>query len=305
MSNTESITSYTQNVIKRDGAIQSFDTEKIIQAIYKAMLSVDINVIKSEHPEWFDKDYENTIVESCKEAFESEKKVVDWILEMGEIDFIPKNVVLEFIKNRFNNSLASIGISNVVSQGSVRRNTTLLAVAPTTSSAFILGQVSQSIEPLWSNCYVKDIDKMKITIKNPLLEKLLEEKGLNTREIWQGIRENDGSVQHLSEITDKEKEVFKTFAEIDQKVVIEQAAERQKYIDQGQSLNLMIDPSTPAKEVNALYLHAWKRGIKTFYYQHSMNAAQQFGRKKLKEVNLKQKEVDQDEPKNVCISCEA
>jgi ribonucleoside-diphosphate reductase alpha chain len=186
-----------------------------------------------------------------------------------------------------------------------RRNTTLLAVAPTTSSAFILGQVSQSIEPLWSNCYVKDIDKMKITIKNPLLEKLLEEKGLNTREIWQGIRENDGSVQHLSEITDKEKEIFKTFAEIDQKVIIEQAAERQKYIDQGQSLNLMIDPSTPAKEVNALYLHAWKRGIKTFYYQHSMNAAQQFGRKKLKEVNLKQKEVDQDEPKNVCISCEA
>ncbi len=186
-----------------------------------------------------------------------------------------------------------------------RRNTTLLAVAPTTSSAFILGQVSQSIEPLWSNCYVKDIDKMKITIKNPLLEKLLEEKGLNTREIWQGIRENDGSVQHLSEITDREKEIFKTFAEFDQKVIIEQAAERQKYIDQGQSLNLMIDPSTPAKEVNALYLHAWKRGIKTFYYQHSMNAAQQFGRKKLKEVNLKQKEVDQDEPKNVCISCEA
>lgn len=186
-----------------------------------------------------------------------------------------------------------------------RRNTTLLAVAPTTSSAFILGQVSQSIEPLWSNCYVKDIDKMKITIKNPLLEKLLEEKGLNTREVWQGIRENDGSVQHLSEITDKEKEIFKTFAEIDQKVIIEQAAERQKYIDQGQSLNLMIDPSIPAKEVNALYLHAWKRGIKTFYYQHSMNAAQQFGRKKLKEVNLKQKEVDQDEPKNVCISCEA
>lgn len=190
-------------------------------------------------------------------------------------------------------------------KGYGRRNTTLLAIAPTTSSAFILGQVSQSIEPLWSNCYVKDIDKMKITIKNPLLEKLLESKGLNTREIWQGIRENDGSVQHLTELAHEEKEVFKTFAEIDQKVVIEQAAERQKYIDQGQSLNLMIDPSIPAKEVNALYLHAWKRGIKTFYYQHSMNAAQQFGRKKLKEVSLKQKEVDQVENANVCISCEA
>lgn len=190
-------------------------------------------------------------------------------------------------------------------EGYGRRNATLLAIAPTTSSAFILGQVSQSIEPLWSNCYVKDIDKMKITIKNPLLEKLLKEKEINTREVWQSIRENDGSVQHLAELSDQEKEVFKTFAEIDQKVVVEQAAERQKYIDQGQSLNLMIDPSTPAKEVNTLYLHAWKRGIKTFYYQHSMNAAQQFGRKKLKEVNLKQKEVIQSENANVCISCEA
>ncbi len=190
-------------------------------------------------------------------------------------------------------------------KGYGRRNTTLLAIAPTTSSAFILGQVSQSIEPVWSNCYVKDIDKMKVTIKNPFLEKLLEEKKSNTREIWQSIRENDGSVQHLSELTENEKKVFKTFAEIDQRIVIEQAAERQKYIDQGQSLNLMIDPSIPAKEINALYLHAWKRGIKTFYYQHSMNAAQQFGRKKLKEVNLKQKEVEQNENANVCISCEA
>ena len=190
-------------------------------------------------------------------------------------------------------------------EGYGRRNTTLLAIAPTTSSAFILGQVSQSIEPLWSNCYVKDIDKMKITIKNPLLEKLLEEKSVNTREIWQSIRENDGSVQHLSELTDYEKEVFKTFAEIDQKIVIEQAAERQKYIDQGQSLNLMIDPATPAKEMNALYLHAWKRGIKTFYYQHSMNAAQQFGRKKLQEASSKRKEIIHNENANVCISCEA
>ena len=178
-----------------------------------------------------------------------------------------------------------------------RRNTALLAVAPTTSSAFILGQVSQSIEPVWSNCYVKDIDKMKVTIKNPLLEKLLMNKNINTREIWQSIRDNDGSVQHISELSDREKMVFKTFAEIDPKIVIEQAATRQKHIDQGQSLNLMIDPSMPAKEVNALYLHAWKLGIKTLYYQHSMNAAQQFGRKKLKEVA--------NNVANVCISCEA
>ncbi len=165
-------------------------------------------------------------------------------------------------------------------KGYGRRNTTLNAIAPTTSSAFILGQVSQSIEPIWSNCYVKDIDKTKVTIKNPFLEKLLEEKDKNNRETWKSIRDNDGSVQHLSFLTENEKEVFKTFAEIDQMVVVEQAAARQTYIDQGQSLNIMINPSTPIKDVNKLYVDAWKMGVKTFYYQHSMNAAQQLGRKK-------------------------
>lgn len=161
-----------------------------------------------------------------------------------------------------------------------RRNTTLLAVAPTTSSAFILGQVSQSIEPIWSNCYVKDIAKIKVTIKNKTLEKLLAEKWHNTKEIWKSIRDNDGSVQHLDVLTQEEKEVFKTFQEINQKVLLDQAWTRQEYIDQAQSLNLAINPSTPVKEINALYLYAWKLGIKTLYYQHSVSAAQQFGRLK-------------------------
>jgi len=167
-----------------------------------------------------------------------------------------------------------------VLKGYGRRNTTLMAIAPTTSSAFILGQVSQSIEPIWSNCYVKDIDKMKVTIYNKQLEKLLEAKGRNDRETWLSIRNQDGSVQHLDFLSVEEKAVFKTFQEINQKVIIEQAAARQNYIDQGQSLNLAINPATPVKEINALYLYAWKIGIKTFYYQHSVNAAQQFGRLK-------------------------
>ena len=86
-----------------------------------------------------------------------------------------------------------------------------MAIAPNTSSAFILGQVSQGIEPVWSNCYVKDIAKIKVTIQNPFLEKLLEQKGQNTREVWRSIRDNDGSVQHLDILTDEEKDVFKTF----------------------------------------------------------------------------------------------
>ena len=165
-------------------------------------------------------------------------------------------------------------------KGYGRRNTTLMAIAPTTSSAFILGQVSQSIEPIWSNCYVKDIDKMKVTIKNKYLENLLEEKGKNDKETWLSIRNNDGSVQHLDFLSDYEKEIFKTFKEIDQKIIIDQAAGRQTYIDQSQSLNLAINPEVPTKEINALYLYAWKLGVKTLYYQHSVNAAQQFGRLK-------------------------
>ena len=157
-----------------------------------------------------------------------------------------------------------------------------------------------------SNCFVKDVDKMKVTIKNPVLEALLTEKGLNTTDIWNSIRDNDGSVQHLEGLTDHEKKVFKTFSEIDQMVIIDQAAARQKYIDQSQSLNVMIDPTMSTKDVNSLYLYAWKKGIKTLYYQHSMNAAQQFGRKKLQEADMKKKQAIADaEGLNICISCEA
>lgn len=119
-----------------------------------------------------------------------------------------------------------------VLEGYGRRNTTLMAVAPTTSSAFILGQVSQSIEPLFSNYYVKDLAKSKVSIKNKYLEALLEEKGKNDRDTWVSIRDNDGSVQHLDFLDQNEKDVFKTFCEINQYVIIDQAADRQKYIDQ-------------------------------------------------------------------------
>ncbi len=190
-------------------------------------------------------------------------------------------------------------------KGYGRRNTTLLAIAPTTSSAFILGQVSQGIEPLMSNAFVKDVDKMKVTIKNPTLEALLAQKGYNTVEVWTSIRDNDGSVQHLDFLTDHEKKVFRTFSEIEQKIIIEQAADRQQFIDQAQSLNIMIDPSIPTKDLNALYLYAWEKGIKTLYYQHSMNAAQQFGRKKLQENEAKKPKVVFVAEDNVCVSCEA
>lgn len=169
-------------------------------------------------------------------------------------------------------------------KGYGRRNTTLNSIAPTTSSAFILGQVSQGIEPVWSNCYVKDIQKIKTTIKNPFLLKLLEKKGKNTPDVWKSIKEHDGSVQHVEFLTKNEREVFKTYPEIDQSMIIAQAAARQQFIDQGQSINLMFNPETSVKEMNKVYIQAWKFGLKSLYYQHSTNAAQKFNQKKVCET---------------------
>tara|TARA_B100000809_G_scaffold266838_1_gene332067 strand:+ start:12495 stop:14291 length:1797 start_codon:yes stop_codon:yes gene_type:complete len=176
--------------------------------------------------------------------------------------------------------LAKLFGEPAVLKGYGRRNATLNAIAPTTSSAFILGQVSQGIEPIWSNSYVKDIAKIKTTIKNPFLEDLLQEKGQNTTEVWKSIRDYDGSVQHLDFLSEHEKDVFKTYPEIDQTVIVYQAANRQNHIDQGQSINVMVHPDMPVKDVNNIYITAWKLGIKSMYYQHSMNAAQKFKQKK-------------------------
>jgi ribonucleoside-diphosphate reductase alpha chain len=154
-------------------------------------------------------------------------------------------------------------------------NTTLLAIAPTKSSSFIHGAVSMGIEPIKSNYFIKDLAKSKTIYQNPFLKEELEKYGLDTAETWESILRKDGSVQHLDFPT---KAVFKSFVEITPKELVLQAAQRQKYIDQAQSLNLMIDPSIPAKDINQLYLYAWKEGVKTLYYQFSESSAQSFSR---------------------------
>lgn len=172
--------------------------------------------------------------------------------------------------------------------GSDRRNATLMAIAPTTSSSFILGQVSPSVEPLNSNYFVKDLAKGKFTYRNPFLMEKLEEIGKNTDEVWESILLHGGSVQHLSWLDDLSKRVFKTFGEISQYEIIVQAADRQKYIDQSQSINLMIHPNATPKEVHTLLVEAWKLGVKTLYYQRSTNPAQEYARNLL-----------------ACIACES
>jgi ribonucleoside-diphosphate reductase alpha chain len=167
-----------------------------------------------------------------------------------------------------------------VLRGYGRRNTTLMAIAPTKSSSTILGQVSQSIEPEFSNFYIKDLSKTKMTVRNPYLRAYLQSVDKDTDDVWESIRIADGSVQHLDFLPDTVKMVFKTFAEINPYTLIDQAAIRQEYIDQAQSLNLMIPPDMPVKEINALYMYAHGMGIKSLYYQYSMSQAQVLSRKK-------------------------
>ena len=168
------------------------------------------------------------------------------------------------------------------------RNLTRCAIAPTTSSSFILGQVSPSIEPLASNYFVKDLAKGVFTYKNPYLVEVLESHGRNDDETWDSILMRKGSVQHLNFLSQKERDVFKTFSEISPLNVVQQAAARQSYIDQSQSLNLMIPPDAPAKDINALIIEGWRLGVKTFYYQRSSNPAQELVRDIM-----------------TCVSCEA
>ena len=123
---------------------------------------------------------------------------------------------------------------------------------------------------------------------NPYLVELLESKGKNTKEVMEDIRNNDGSVQHLTFLTQREKDVFKTYGEINQYNILDQAATRQLFIDQGQSINLHINKEhSTAEQINELHLFAWANGVKSLYYMHGTNSAQQLNISKL------------------CINCEA
>lgn len=158
-------------------------------------------------------------------------------------------------------------------KGYGRRNTTLMAVAPTTSSSSILGQVSPSIEPFKANAYTFGGAKGSFMRKNKKLEKVLDKLGKNTREVWESILLNKGSVQHLDFLDEDTKLVFKTFSEISPMAIIQQASARQRFIDQGQSVNLMIPNSMSIKDINKIHIEAWKLGLKGLYYQRGSSVA--------------------------------
>lgn len=138
-----------------------------------------------------------------------------------------------------------------------------------------MGQVSPGIEPYSSNYYKVGLAKGNFIRKNKYLTALLESKGKNTEEVWRQIMLAQGSVQGLDFLTPQEKEVFKTFRELSQRHILVLAQLRQKYIDQGQSLNINIPAEVPVKEVNAMMIDAWKWGIKGLYYQRSSSVAKE------------------------------
>ncbi|MDN3594798.1 ribonucleoside-diphosphate reductase subunit alpha [Zunongwangia endophytica] len=172
--------------------------------------------------------------------------------------------------------LATIYGEPEILKGYGLRNTTLMAIAPTTSSSAILGQTSPGIEPFSSNYYKAGLAKGNFMRKNKYLKQLLEEKGLDNEDTWRSIMLNHGSVQHLETLTQEEKDIFKTFKEISQLEIIQQASVRQKFIDQAQSLNLNIPAGVAVRDVNQLMIEAWKLGVKTLYYQRSQSVSKEF-----------------------------
>jgi len=178
----------------------------------------------------------------------------------------------------------------------------LFAVAPNASSSIIVGNTSPSIEPYRANAYRQDTLSGSMLTKNKFLERLLTEKNQNTEEVWSSILAHKGSVQHLDFLSDWEKDIYKTAFEIDQRWVIQHAADRQEYIDQAQSVNVFLPPDAHVTYLHQVHLDAWKKGLKTLYYCRSEKASQvdSVG-KKSERIVIKHNKQQTEEG---CLACE-
>jgi len=182
-------------------------------------------------------------------------------------------------------------------EGTGMRNAHLLAIAPNASSSIICGTTSPSIEPYRANAYVQKTMSGSFLVKNKYLEKILEKKGINNDTTWTSILANRGSVLHIKELSDYEKDIFKTAIEINQQWVIEHASDRQQYICQGQSVNVFVPADVNVKELHEIHMLAWKRKLKTLYYCRS---------EAIKRAELVSKKVERTIiPEADCLACEA
>jgi ribonucleoside-diphosphate reductase alpha chain len=194
--------------------------------------------------------------------------------------------------------------------GTGRRFSHMMAIAPNASSSIIMGNTSPSIEPFRANCYRQDTLSGAHLNKNKYLDKIIQEESKKhgkdwADDVWRSIMATDGSVQHLEWMDDWTKDVFKTSMEIDQRWVIQHAADRQTEIDQAQSLNVFFRPDSNIKYIHAVHFQAWKQGLKTLYYCRSEKIAKadkvskQIERKVINEINLQQLATEE-----VCLACE-
>jgi ribonucleoside-diphosphate reductase alpha chain len=195
-------------------------------------------------------------------------------------------------------------------EGTGQRFSHMQAIAPNASSSIIMGNTSPSIEPYRANAYRQDTLSGAHFTKNKFLDKVIRDAcesdaKLNYEDIWSSITANDGSVQHLEWMDEYTKDVFKTSMEIDQRWLVEHAADRQSFIDQGQSLNLFFRPDANIKYLHAVHFMAWKLGLKTLYYCRSEKigkadkVSKRIERQIIKEIDLKSI-VDG----NDCLACE-
>jgi ribonucleoside-diphosphate reductase alpha chain len=193
-------------------------------------------------------------------------------------------------------------------EGTGFRFSHLMAIAPNASSSIIMGNTSPSIEPYRANAYRQDTLSGSFLNKNRWLDKLIKQLTKNDNEYndtWSSIIANDGSVQHLDILDEIQKSVFKTSMEIDQRWVIDLAADRQQYIDQAQSLNLFFRPDSHIKYIHAIHFMAWKKGLKTLYYCRSekIGKADKVS-KKVERSIIKELDLTQIAQGNDCIACE-
>ena len=185
-------------------------------------------------------------------------------------------------------------------EGTGLRNAHLLAIAPNASSSIICGSTSPSIEPIRANVYSQKTMSGTFLMKNKYLQKLLKEKDIDNEKTWKSILAKRGSVRHLKELTDWEKDVFATAIEIDQRWIIDLAADRQNHICQSQSVNIFVPADVNIKDLHLLHLSAWKKGLKTLYYCRS----EAIKRAEIISTKIERK-VRPDAEEDECLACQA
>jgi ribonucleoside-diphosphate reductase alpha chain len=192
-------------------------------------------------------------------------------------------------------------------KGTGNRFSHLMAIAPNASSSIIMGNTSPSVEPYRANAYRQDTLSGSHLNKNKFLDKVLRNKVSEDemQDVWSSIIANDGSVQHLTILDEHEKEVFKTSMEIDQRWIIEHAADRQEYIDQAQSINVFFRPDSHIKYIHSVHFLAWKKKLKTLYYCRSekIGKADKVSKKVEREI-IKEIDMTAIAQGNDCIACE-